>query len=70
MLLPPVYILAVPSPDDIIRAETLRHAEGIAKYKQNRLIAETLELQYLEPPVMKRDDFAAHCLSIKNSSID
>lgn len=70
MLLPPVYISAVPSPDDIIRAETLRHAEGIAKYKQNRLIAETLELQYLEPPVMKRDDFAAHCLSIKNSSID
>ena len=70
MLLPPVYILAVPSPDDIIRAETLRHAEGIAKYKQDRLIAETLELQYLEPPVMKRDDFAAHCLSIKNSSID
>ena len=70
MLLPPVYILAVPSPDDIIRAETLRHAEGIAKYKQNRLIAETLELQYLEPPVMKREDFAAHCLSIKNSSIN
>ena len=70
MLLPPVYILAVPSPDDIIRAETLRHAEGIAKYKQNRLIAETLDLQYLEPPVMKREDFAAHCLSIKNSSID
>lgn len=70
MLLPPVYISVVPSPDDIIRAETLRHAEGIAKYKQNRLIAETLELQYLEPPVMKRDDFAAHCLSIKNSSID
>ena len=29
MLLPPVYISAVPSPDDIIRAETLRHAEGI-----------------------------------------
>jgi hypothetical protein len=66
----PVYIKNVPSPDDIIRAETLRHAEGIAKYKQNRLIAETLELQYLEPPVMKRDGFAAHCLSIKNSSID
>ena len=70
MLVPPVYISAVPSPDDIIRAETLRHAEGIAKYKQNRLIAETLELQYLEPPVMKREDFAAYCLSIKNSSID
>ena len=70
MSLPPVYISAVPSPDDIIRAETLRHAEGIAKYKQNRLIAETLELQYLEPPVMKREDFAAHCLSIKNNSID
>jgi hypothetical protein len=66
----PVYIKDVPSPDDIIRAETLRHAEGIAKYKQNRLIAEALELQYLEPPVMKREDFAAHCLSIKNSSID
>ena len=70
MLLPPVYIPSVPSPDEIIRAETLRHAEGIAKYKQDRLIAETLELQYLEPPVMNRDDFAAHCLSIKNSSIN
>jgi hypothetical protein len=66
----PVYIKDVPSPDDIIRAETLRHAAGIAKYKQDRLIAEALELQYLEPPVIKRDDFAAHCLSIKNSSID
>ena len=70
MVIPPVYIPSVPSPDEVIRAETLRHAEGIAKYKQDRLIAETLELQYLEPPVMKRDDFAAHCLSIKNSSID
>lgn len=70
MDIPPVYIKDVPSPDEVIRAETLRHAEGIAKYKQDRLIAETLELQYLEPPVMKREDFAAHCLSIKNSSID
>ena len=70
MVIPPVYIPSVPSPDEVIRAETLRHAKGIAKYKQDRLIAETLELQYLEPPVMKRDDFAAHCLSIKNSSID
>mgnify|MGYP007097322293 CR=1 FL=1 len=38
--------------------------------EKDRLIAEALELQYLEPPVMKREDFAAHCLSIKNSSID
>ena len=47
MVFPPVYILAAPSPNEIIKAETLRHAEGIAKYKQERLIAEMLELQYL-----------------------